>query len=353
MEEIKSSLKELLIGAVIGIANIIPGVSGGTMALVLGIYERLIVAVHNISFSTITNGLKILKFNKEGWQSFNNEFKRIDGLFLVKLVIGALIAIVSLAKLMTYLYSNHHDPTYGFFFGLVLVSAIVPYRLIKKKNITAVVITILAIVSVIGISESMSGDKLKGKARHKYKQELLKKQQASTTVNKKQNDSTKVDKKKYTTDISQLAFMLFLGAIAISAMILPGISGAFLMLLLGGYFEILDAISTRDWPVLIVFTVGCIFGIVVFSRLLNYLLKNWHDQTMAFLLGLVIGSLWMLWPFKTSEIIGHKPVYLANTIPAGFSVNELSTIVSIIIGIAIVGLMIRYEGKGEEVGSRQ
>ena len=128
-------IRDLLKGVIIGVANIIPGVSGGTMALVLGIYGRMIGALNSISFSTVKNILGILRFNKTGLDNFKYELKRIDAFFLMRISAGALIAVVVLARLMMYLLVNWHDPTYGFFFGLVIASAIVPFKLIQKKNL--------------------------------------------------------------------------------------------------------------------------------------------------------------------------------------------------------------------------
>jgi putative membrane protein len=124
----------ILRGMVIGVANIIPGVSGGTLALVLGIYERLIGAINNISFETVKASFGLLKFNKDGWKNFTAELHRIDAFFLASILTGALISIGALAKVMTYFLEHFHDPTYGFFCGLVIVSAWVPFKLIKKHS---------------------------------------------------------------------------------------------------------------------------------------------------------------------------------------------------------------------------
>jgi len=131
---VKHIVLNLVNGAIIGIANIIPGVSGGTMALILGFYERLIAAINNISFRTILIFLKSFSFKSKSLNDLKNEFKRIDGFFLLTIGVGALAAIFALAKLMPYLLQNYHDPTYGFFFGLILISTISPFRLIKKEN---------------------------------------------------------------------------------------------------------------------------------------------------------------------------------------------------------------------------
>jgi len=129
-----NQIRDFINGAVIGIANIIPGVSGGTMALVLGIYERLITGINGISGSTVTIFMRALTFRKERLAELKSEFRKIKGPMLLRIMIGALAAIGASAKLLSYLLETQHDPTYAFFFGLVLFSAYTPYSLIKKKS---------------------------------------------------------------------------------------------------------------------------------------------------------------------------------------------------------------------------
>ena len=326
-------INNLFNGAIIGIANIIPGVSGGTMALILGFYERLIGAINTISIKTIIILLKAFSFKKESIEDFKEEFKRIDASFLITIAIGALLAVVSLAKLMPILLQDYHDPTYGFFFGLILVSAISPYKLIKKKSISVFLIALIAIILIVAVSNSASGEK------------LLKKEQ--TKLELKQNKNSVNIEQTNKIDIKNLLFMFIIGAIAISAMILPGISGSFLLLLMGGYITILNAVSSRNIPVLIVFTLGCVVGIALFSRLINFLLRKWHDLTMGFLVGLVVGSLWMIWPFKTTALVGEKTIFLSNKIPANFGMNEIYSLLAIITGIIIVTILLIIESKRE------
>jgi putative membrane protein len=149
----------------------------------------------------------------------------------------------------------------------------------------------------------------------------------------------------YNPDLSagRLVFIFVAGAAAISAMILPGVSGSFLLLLLGLYFDILQAIIHRQLVILGIFALGCLIGMAFFTRLLSILLKKWHDLTMAFLLGLVLGSLWPLWPFKTMTTVGEETIYLANKIPERFGGNELITLITIVIGTLIVAAFIIME----------
>jgi putative membrane protein len=320
----------VLKGITIGVANIIPGVSGGTMALVLGIFERLITGIKNISINTFFSFFMIFTFKKKNWDNFVKELKKIDIFFLVQIGVGVAIAILALANVMTYLLEKQHDPTFGFFFGLILISMIVPFRLIEKKTISRFISMVIAVILVIGFSSLMSGDKLIEKAKAK--------QTAKAGQGANSGDI-------YSPDLSagRLIFIFIAGAAAVSAMILPGVSGSFLLLLLGLYFDILQAIIHRQLIILGIFALGCLIGMAFFTRLLSILLKKWHDLTMAFLLGLVLGSLWPLWPFKTMTTVGEETIYLANKIPERFGGNELITLITIVIGTLIVAAFIIME----------
>lgn len=327
----KEFLVEIGCGAIIGIANIIPGVSGGTMALILGFYEKLIGGINNISAKTIILFFRAIKGPKEHRLAFRDEFKKIQGPLLLRLLIGAVIAIFALAKLMSYLLIFHHDPTYGFFFGLVLVSAVSPWMLIKKKTVGTIAAFIIALVGLIAISESAS------------REDIIRKAQV------RQNIAAQVEQRTGAeignVEIKKHLYYFACGAISISAMILPGISGSFVLLLLGGYFEILRALSTFDFPVLLTFALGCILGLIAFVRFLHFLLERYYNPTMGFLLGLVIGSLWVIWPFKDSMMVGNERVYLSNVIPSMFGTNELATIAAFLAGALIVVAMLVAERK--------
>lgn len=325
-------LKEIFFGAIFGVANIIPGVSGGTMALIMGFYHRLIMAIQNITFKSILNLLAILKFNRSGVQTFYGELKRIDAFFLLRLFIGAVFAIVILAKLMTYLLTQWHDPTYGFFFGLVVLSVVAPYRLISKITPVVLVISIIAAVMVIGLSSGVSGDDLIKKAQ--VKQEL-----------KMQKDNLQTESKSTNQSYKKYLLFFVMGAIAISAMILPGVSGSFLLILMGGYFDMLSAIVNRDFILLGSFAFGCLIGLMVFTRFLNMMLKRFHDLTLAFLLGLVAGSLWVIWPFKNSISIGEEVIFLDNMIPGQFGISEVLTLITAIAGMFIVYIFLKIDAK--------
>ena len=199
---------------------------------------------------------------------------------------------------------------------------------------------ILGAASVFAITLSASNQDIINKA--KVKQERLakkaKSEKAATPVVSEKDSVTKKDNTRF------LIFMFVLGAIAITAMVLPGVSGSFLLLVLGGYFDVLAAIAARDTVVLSVFLAGCAIGLIVSSRVIHALLERWHDGTMAYLLGLVFGSLWVIWPFKQVHQEGNLTVYLKdNIMPSGFGNIEMMTLISTLAGMIIVAGFLWYE----------
>jgi len=246
-------------GFLIGIANLIPGVSGGTFALILGIYERLIRDINNLNFATLKNLLSSAKFK--------DEFKRMDGLFLVLIATGAFCAIVCLSWPIDFLLKNHPDITLSFFLGLILPSIAVPYKLIKKKNLKKMFFALPGLFLVVSVYVFTSA-----------------------------------------AGIKEFSYpLLFLsGFLAVSAMILPGISGSFLLLVIGVYGAVISNIKTffsspgmGSFLFLSVFGMGCASGLVVFVRILKFLFERYKDRTLYFLIGLILGSIVVLWPFKT------------------------------------------------------
>jgi len=248
------SLKGLCMGS----ADVIPGVSGGTIALITGIYEELLLALKSIDATWVK---KILNLDLRG------ALAHVHVRFLLSLFVGIGIAIISLARLMNYLL--HHYPvfTWSLFFGLIAASILVVSRQMGnwtgRAGISFVAGTVVAafIVNLIPVA---------------------------------------------TPDA--LWFIFLCGVIAICAMILPGISGAFILLILGKYEFITATLKNPFLPqhlvIIIVFCLGCLIGLLSFSRLLNYLLKNFHQLTMAFLTGLMVGSMPKIWPWK--EILCRK-----------------------------------------------
>ncbi len=341
-------LANLLKGVAVGLANIIPGVSGGTMALILGIYQRLIRAIHNLGPQTV----KAIFAGPKAW---GEELRRIDALFLGTLAVGALVAIVATAELLKYLLMYQHDPTYGFFFGLVFASVVVPYKMIRQRSVGTLISCLCAIAVVVGLSLAMSGDSQLESAKKKaaLKAKKLAVQQRDQDASPETVNQTvppgsipatdhAVDQ-TVPQDLPQMVIFFLAGAIAISAMILPGISGSFILLLMGVYFDVLACVTERQLLMLGIFSLGCGVGILFFTRLLNFLLEHYHDITISFLLGLVIGSLYAIWPFKSFGMAGGRRVDMDNIFPASFGANELLTLGAVVVGCGVVVVFLMIE----------
>lgn len=238
----------ILKGMAMGAADVIPGVSGGTIAFITGIYEELIESVRSINLKS----LKLLFSGRllEFW-------KAINGAFLISVFLGIAISIFSLAKGLKFLLENYPIPVWAFFFGLILSSTIFVAKKIKKYDL------IIWVAGAAGIIAA-------------YYITILTPSEANTT--------------KW--------FIFLSGVIAICAMILPGISGSFILVLLGMYKFILNAVSILDTGTLLIFISGAAIGIIAFSNFLSWLLKRWYNTTIALLAGFMIGSLNKIWPWK-------------------------------------------------------
>lgn len=248
MEKKRNYLLLILRGCAMGAADVVPGVSGGTIAFITGIYEELIDSIKSIDL----HALKLLFTLKMG-----DFWKKINGSFLLSVVLGIAISIFSLAKLMTWLLENHPIYIWSFFFGLIIASSVLVAKEIKQWNVFTVIALIAGACAAYTI----------------------------TVMTPAETPNT-------------WWFIILSGAIAICAMILPGISGAFILLLMGKYSYILGAVSNLNIGVLLLFIVGAIAGIVSFSHVLSWLLKNYHTLTVSLLTGFMIGSLNKVWPWK-------------------------------------------------------
>ncbi len=238
-------------GLAMGVADLIPGVSGGTIALIAGIYERLInaiAAVDGVALGHVFKG-RIARF----WQ-------HIDGWFLLTVLAGILTSLVLLAGGIKYLLSNHPLPTWSFFFGLILASALLLIKHIKQLKATHVLALLAGFA--LGAWVSLSAGVL--------------------------------------LPDDHWAFVLA-GAIAVSAMILPGISGSLLLILIGKYAAMLEALHSGDALRIGLFIVGALIGLVIFSRLIKWALARHHDAMIAALSGLMLGSLIKVWPWKIAD----------------------------------------------------
>ena len=232
-----------------GAADVVPGVSGGTIAFISGIYEELLNSISSFNLSLFS----VLK--NEG---FKKVWKMVNGRFLLALFIGICISVLSLAKLIENLLENHPILIWSFFFGLVLASIIYIAKQIKIWNIKCYLYLIFGLIFAYYI----------------------------TTLNPviSQNSSP--------------WFLFLAGMIAICAMILPGISGSFILVLLGAYKPILNAINTKDFFSIVIFMAGAILGLLTFSRVLKWLFSKYKNYTLALLIGFIAGSLNKIWPWK-------------------------------------------------------
>ena len=240
-------------GICMGAADVIPGVSGGTIAFLMGIYQELLDSIKSVNAEAFRI---LLKGNVAAF------WKHINGTFLASLVTGIFISVFSLARLMKYLLEFHPVQLWSFFFGLILASAIYILKGLDKwnlQNITALLAGAAIAAFICLASPAQTPD--------------------------------------------ALWFVFVSGAIAICAMILPGISGSFILLLMGKYAFVMDAVSSLDIPVLAVFASGCAIGIISFSHFLSWLLKKYYMPTIALLSGFMVGSLLKVWPWKTPGVV--------------------------------------------------
>lgn len=246
------ALKDYLVvslkGMGMGAADVVPGVSGGTIAFITGIYEELINTIKSINPTL----LKVLKNGgiKALWY-------KVNAPFLIALLIGIGISIISLSRIILYLLQNHPIPVWAFFFGLILASAYLVAAEIDNWNLPVIIATF------VGTS-------------------------IAYTI-------TIISPAETPTD---LWFIFICGAIAICAMILPGISGSFILLLMGKYEYIFTSLKEFNLAVIITFALGCVTGILSFSHILSWMFKKYKNVTIALLAGFMIGSLNKVWPWK-------------------------------------------------------
>lgn len=238
----------VLKGMGMGAADVVPGVSGGTIAFIVGIYEELINSIKSIN----AENLRLL-FSGQ----FRSFWKEINANFLLSIVLGIGISIFSLAKIITYLLVSQPILVWAFFFGLVLASTWFVSKEIKQWQVKTVISFVVGALLAFYITVATPAE----------------------------------------TPTHPL-FIFLCGAIAICAMILPGISGSFILVLLGKYFYIMEAVKTFRVTVMLTFLAGAFIGITTFSRVLSFALRRFHDATIALLSGFMLGSLNKVWPWK-------------------------------------------------------
>jgi putative membrane protein len=276
-----------------GAADVVPGVSGGTIAFITGIYEELIYSIKGINLTAFR------LFFTGKWASF---WKQINGNFLLAVFSGIFISVLSLARLLEYLLEHQAVLIWSFFFGLVLSSSYVISRKIQRWNYSKV----LALLGGIGIAFYI----------------------------------TRVTPAT-TTDAGW--FVILSGGLASCAMILPGISGSFILLLLGKYSFALHAVNERLLGDLLLLGAGAVTGIILFANLLSWLLKKYHDITVAMLVGFMIGSLNKIWPWKetltTIVVEGEiRPLTERNVLPSAGTGDDqlLLAVLLAVTGIALI-----------------
>ena len=279
-------------GFLMGAANVIPGVSGGTMALILGIYEELIDAIRSINLRF----LRLITLFK-----IREAITSVPWTFLLPLGLGILLATFSLAKALGWLLDSYPVIVWSFFFGLILSSVITVSRVVKKWRITTIVAIAFGTIAAYFLFGIMP----------------------VATPNAPW-------------------FIFVSGFIAICAMILPGISGAYILVLLGKYRYILEALNNKDFFTLFIIASGAVVGLISFAQVLGWLLKRYHDLTMAILIGLMLGSLRKIWPWKetlTTFIDSHGkeiPSLQSNIIPSSFTIEVGLALLFMFIGVLVV-----------------
>ena len=285
-------------GMAMGAADVVPGVSGGTIAFISGIYEELLGSISNVK-------IRLFKTLKD--EGVKAAWKQLNGNFLLALFIGIFISIISLAKAIKYLLENQPILLWSFFFGLVLASIIYIAKQITKWNAISIIALVLGTFLAYYI----------------------------TTLN------------PLVSEESSSLYMFFAGAIAICAMILPGISGSFILVLLGAYKPVLDAVNDRDFKTILIFMAGAVVGLLSFSKILKWLFANYKNYTLAALTGFIIGSLNKIWPWKETltwrtNSHGIKVPFNQQSIsPFSFEGDAqlLYAVILAIIGFALILLM--------------
>lgn len=271
-------------GFLMGTADVVPGVSGGTVALVLGIYERLI--------STVRQGAQVIPaIARADVKEVRKRVLAVDWKFIIPLLTGVLAAVAVLAGPLTHLLEEHPAEMAAAFFGLVCASILLAWETLQRRDgLRLGVLALSAVVTflVLGLRSGEDSD-------------------------------------------PALWWVFLAGSIAICAMILPGISGSFILLMLGLYDYVLGAVDDRDLVVMVVFGLGCIAGLASFSSLLHIMLKNHHDTVLAALIGLMAGSLRVLWPWPE----GVESVELASPV---WSEVPLALVLAVGAAVLIIGI---------------
>jgi len=279
-------------GIGIGAANVIPGVSGGTIALITGVFEKLIHSIKSFDLTAI----KLLFTGKfKAFAQHTNLF------FLIAVFSGAIISIVSLARVLEYLFAHHEVYVWAFFFGLILASVYFVGKTVNKWNVSIILSFVIGTAIAVIIAYLNSA-----------------------------------------TENEAFYYLFLCGIVAVCSMILPGLSGSFVLVLMGNYeLVMIKAVNDARVNVLLPVILGAAFGLLAFSHFLSWLYKKFKDQTIAILTGFILGSLSILWPWKemiyktnTDIVQKYRPI-----MPESFNKEVILAIVLVIIGIASIWIV--------------
>ena len=289
---IKEQFIIFLKGLAIGTVTAIPGVSSGTIAMITGVFERIINALKSFD-------LKAVQLLHKG--NFRKFIRHTDLIFLINLALGCLVAVISLAKLLETLFQNYPVYIWAYFFGLVFASVFILGKTIKKWRPEYIAAFLAGVIFAIYIAVAAPGV---------------------------ENDS--------------LLYLILCGAIAICCTILPGTSGAFVLLLMGNYRLVLGSINSLRLEILIPFAAGAIAGLIPFSHFLSWLLNRFRNPTIAVLTGFILGSLVTIWPWKTEtlQLFGEKTKVIGYTWQwPQMNMEFAAALVCCILGIATIYLI--------------
>lgn len=305
-----SWLKHFFVGFLIGLANLIPGVSGGTFALILGVYERLIGFLNAVDTKSILDLLRLSRawaaagFRGDGAEKLAGYLRQRDYPFMAVIGLGALSCIVLLSSLMKYLLTHHFTPTYGYFFGLIVLSVVIPWRMITSFRPALLLPLLAGTLLTVGVT---AGVNPYDKALQKSESLKIEYQNQQHTEGHDAPAARLTFSGKYT--LGEYLYIFICGVVAISAMVLPGISGSLVLILMNQYFAVISAIANLgnllldDLLFLSVMAGGIALGLISFARFIDFAFRKFHDPMISFLIGLIVGSLYALWPFKQAEII--------------------------------------------------
>ena len=284
-------------GFAMGAADVVPGVSGGTMAFILGIYDELLDAIHAVDMDFIR---RILTFK---WRE---AFENFPWKFLLAVFLGIGTAVLTLASALHWALEEYPVYVWSFFFGLIIASIFIVRKRVGNWNLINIVAALVAAIGAYILVGSTP------------------------------------------SETPHTPLLLFLsGAFAICAMILPGISGAFILVLLGKYTFVLGAVKNFDIATIALVGLGAVAGLLMFVRLLRWLLNNHHDLIVAILTGFMFGSLRKVWPWKNFETISETFVREINFIPSALNGDVVIAIIIMLVGIAVIIIVDKFANRPE------